>query len=166
MNLKPQYRHDSPYGGGARFQRESAFAWEGLPPRAEWPRLIASLSESDDPMDRVRADVLRANLRITLPAVWVVYETPGSPNLNRDPRSTREYAIQDHVWSAHEDLADALAWLVGIREAFDTYIATQGRHWGPSAHRTFWVARVEGVLVNYLRQRGADPRHITAFKHH
>lgn len=154
------------YGPGGQY------AWDGRYPDSRLGYLDGSIPVGDDAVaqlstlllspeieDRLKARVILAQLRATLPAVWIVREAEDSPNLNRDdwPRQFRP----TFAWSAHVDREDADAWCAMFQAASDALVDRY--HWGESARRKFEVALEAGAPASQLRQPGATPR-TEAFK--
>lgn len=112
---------------------------------------LASLATSADWEDRVRAEVLRQRLTITLPDQFpCIYETPGSPNLARNKHK------RPQPWVVSPDIDMLHALLADYQELWDSYTA----QWGPTARRTFAVGRLDGVSPHGLYRPSTTPAQV------
>lgn len=101
--------------------------------------------------DRVRAEVLRQRLRVTLPDQFpCIYETADSPNQRRHPNP------QPHPWVISPDLDMLTALLPDYQDLWDSYTS----QWGDDSRRTFAVGRLDGLKPHGVYRPGTTPEQV------
>lgn len=117
---------------------------------SDFPDLPA-LASSPHWEDRVRAEVLRQRLRVSLPDQFpCIYETVDSPNRQR------HLTPQPHPWVISPDLEMLTSLLPDYQELWDSYTS----QWGDSARRTFAVGRLDGLKPNGVYRPGTTPEQV------
>lgn len=112
---------------------------------------LAVLATSDHWEDRVRAEVLRRRLTITLPDQFpCIYETSDSPNQSRHKHK------RPKPWIISPDIDMLHALLPGYQELWDNYTS----QWGPGSRRTFAVGRLDGMTPHGVYRPGTTPEQV------
>lgn len=114
---------------------------------------IHPLASSPDWEDRIRAEVLRSSLSITLPDQFpCIYETADSPNHMRH----RAKLAKPFAWVVSPDFDLLNAVLADYQELWDGYTA----QWGPSARRTMAIGRLDGLSTHGVYRPGTTPEQV------
>lgn len=112
---------------------------------------LAALMVSPNWEDRLRAEIVRARINVTLPDDFpCIYETPDSPHRSgtKDP--------EPNPWVVSPDI-DMLTTLLPLyQELWDSYT----NQWGPDSRRTFAVGRLDGLSVRGVYRPGATPEQV------
>lgn len=106
------------------------------------------LAVSPDWQDRVRAEILRRDISITLPDGFpCIYETADSPNNSKslNPRP-QPWVVSPDTEMLHRLLPD-------YQELWDSYTS----QWGSGSRRIFAVGLLDGVAPNRVHRPGTTP---------
>lgn len=114
---------------------------------------LTGLASSPDWEDRVRAEVLRQRLRITLPDQFpCIYETVDSPSRS----GSAHLKPHPHPWVKSPDITMLEALLSDYQELWDAYTS----QWGLTSRRTFAVGRLDGLSPGGLFRPGTTPEQV------
>lgn len=109
---------------------------------------LPSLATSPHWPDRVRAELLREQLSVTLPDQFpCLYETPDSPSQSR-----RKYPAPN-PWVVSPDIDMLHLLLADYQQMWDAYTD----QWGPASRRIFTVGRLDGLSPGQVYRPGATP---------
>lgn len=109
---------------------------------------LARLYASPHWEDRVRAELLRRRVQVTLPDQFpCIYERPDSPNNARSPKRP------PFVWVVSPDIDMLARLLPDYQDLWDSYTS----QWGPSSRRVFAVGRLDGLQPHRVYRPRTTP---------
>lgn len=112
---------------------------------------LARLATSPHWQDRVRAEVLRQEVKITLPDAFpCIYETADSPT-----QAGLKYP-RPKPWVVSPDIEMLTALLPDYQELWDSYTS----QWGPGSRRLFAVGRLDGLSPRGVYRPGTTPERV------